>query len=108
MSRNSQIQIQKAMTGKSFYIISYDISDQKRWREVYNLLKDFGTWVQLSVFECWLTKEEYSRVKGLLKGLIDPRKDRVRFYNLCKNCREKTTAFGWSEMAEEPSDGMVL
>jgi len=88
--------------------VSYDISDPKRWREVHNLLKDHGTWVQLSVFECWLTEEEYAKVKTLIRGLIDPTQDRIRFYNLCKQCREKTTSFGWSEMAEEPSDGMVI
>ncbi len=96
------------MAGKLFYIVSYDISDPKRWREVHNILKDFGTWVQLSVFECWLTRDDYSRLKELLASQIDLKEDRVRFYNLCKVCREKTQAFGWSEMADEPQDGLVL
>ena len=96
------------MSSKSFYIISYDISDPKKLKEVHHFLKDYGTWVQLSVFECWLTEEEYKKVKDTLKNLIDPVQDRVRFYNLCKQCREKTTSFGWSEMAEDPSDSIVI
>jgi len=96
------------MPVKSFYIVSYDIRDPTRLRRVHALMKDFGTWVQLSVFECWLTPEELDRLKTLLKGLMDLSRDRVRFYTQCKVCREKTTAFGWSGMADEPSDGMVI
>ncbi len=96
------------MSTKSFYIVSYDVRDPARLRKVHSLMKDFGTWVQLSVFECWLTQEELSRLQSLLKTILDISKDRVRFYNICKACRGKTTAFGWSEMAEEPTDGMVV
>ncbi len=96
------------MKPKNFYIISYDVRDPKRLRRIHSLMKDFGTWVQLSVFECWLTREELSRLLDLLKATLDLSQDRVRIYNLCKTCREKTTSFGWSEMAEEPADGMVM
>jgi len=38
------------MNDQHLYIVTYDISDQRRWRKVFNLLKGYGEWLQLSVF----------------------------------------------------------
>ena len=38
------------------YIISYDISQPKRWRRVFKIMKGYGEWLQLSVFQCRLSK----------------------------------------------------
>jgi len=38
------------------YVISYDISEPKRWRRVFKIMKGYGEWLQLSVFQCRLNK----------------------------------------------------
>lgn len=40
------------------YLISYDISDPKRLRSTFNLMKGYGKWLQYSVFVCDLSKAE--------------------------------------------------
>ena len=43
----------------------------------------FGTGrVQFSVFECTVNEEQWVRLRGRLLGLIDEKKDSLRFYNL--------------------------
>ena len=57
------------------YIVTYDIADPKRLRQVYDTMRGYGTWLQLSVFR-WhsLTKliagrrgAHTSRVKQVLQ-----------------------------------------
>lgn len=43
------------MADERLYIVTYDISDQKRWRRVFRIMKGYGQWLQLSVFQCRLT-----------------------------------------------------
>ena len=39
------------------YIVVYDISDPKRWRKVFKVMNGYGAWVQLSVFQCRLSRQ---------------------------------------------------
>jgi CRISPR-associated protein Cas2 len=65
-------------------VVSYDITDNKRRSSVSNELKNFGTRVQKSIFECHLNERQLKELKSRLKTLIDLLEDRVRFYYLCK------------------------
>ncbi len=42
------------MTGKHWYLITYDVRDAKRLRRVAKLLEGYGTRIQYSVFRCRL------------------------------------------------------
>lgn len=44
------------------YIVAYDISDQRRWRRIFKLMKGYGEWVQLSVFQCRLTRQQHAEL----------------------------------------------
>ncbi len=100
--------MEEAMPAHYFYIISYDISDDKRLKRVHQFLKDYGRWVQRSVFECWLTPETYDRVKQGLKALIKPREDRIRFYRICEACRKEAFSYGWGELPEDFEEEVIL
>jgi len=78
-----------AMSAKRFVVVVYDISNDKRRTRLHNALLDFGTPVQFSVFECWLTKDEIKKMQARIKKIIRPRKDHVRFYFLCAACAER-------------------
>ena len=43
------------MANERLYIVAYDIADPKRWRRVFKVMKGYGHWLQLSVFQCRLT-----------------------------------------------------
>lgn len=93
---------------KHFYIVSYDISDQKRLKRVHDFLKDFGEWKQRSVFECWLDEKEYLKMKTGLKEIIKPKEDRIRIYRLCSACRKKTFSYGWGELPQDYEEEMIF
>jgi CRISPR-associated protein Cas2 len=84
-----------------FVLISYDIVDNKIRNKVMKFLKDYGTRVQQSVFECTIDTRMYSSIKRDLEGLIDREKDRVRFYSLCQGCMKKIEISGWGEVSED-------
>jgi CRISPR-associated protein Cas2 len=63
-------------------IVSYDISDPKRWRQVYRTMRGFGEHLQLSVFSCDLTAPERLRMIAALEKAIDPDADQVLVIDL--------------------------
>lgn len=46
------------MNESMLYVVSYDIPDDKRRTRVHSALTGFGTWVQFSVFECFLDRKQ--------------------------------------------------
>ncbi len=67
-------------------VASYDISDARRLQRVAKVMKNFGTRVLKSVFECNLSTTEYLDMKQQAESIIDPFEDSVRFYFLCGKC----------------------
>lgn len=65
-----------------FYIVTYDICDPKRWRKVFRLMKGFGEWIQLSVFQCRLNRMKYARLIEKLDGLIKKEEDQALIMDL--------------------------
>jgi CRISPR-associated protein Cas2 len=59
------------------YIVAYDISDQRRWRRVFKVMKGYGEWVQLSVFQCRLTRQQHAELVSLLDGIIHHTEDHI-------------------------------
>ncbi len=59
------------------YLVCYDITDQKRWRRVYKTMKGFGAWLQLSVFQCRLSRENLLRMTDTLTDLVNAAEDHV-------------------------------
>lgn len=77
-----------------FYLISFDITDDKVRRKVVKILESNATRVQKSVFEAWLNEKEYVRLKFDIDSLIDPLSDSVRYYLMCKNCVDNIQVSG--------------
>ncbi len=59
------------------YIVAYDISDPKRWRRVFRLMHGYGEWLQLSVFQCRLSRRRHAEMIQLLDGIIHHKEDHV-------------------------------
>ena len=69
-------------TYEHLYIVSYDISDTKRWRRVFKLMKGYGEWLQLSVFQCRLSERRHAELLSLLDGAIKDGEDHVVMLDL--------------------------
>jgi CRISPR-associated protein Cas2 len=67
---------------KQFFVVSYDISNDKRRLKVMKTLQDYGARVQYSVFECRLESIQLDRLKRLLQPLARENADSIRFYYL--------------------------
>lgn len=77
-----------------FIVVSYDIVDDKRRRNVSNFLLDYGTRVQKSVFECVVDEYRYIEIKQRIEQIIDMEDDSVRFYSICERCKDKIGVIG--------------
>ena len=64
------------------YLITYDISDDKRREQVFKALRDRGDHVQFSVFMCELNGREYALLKGQLQQYVHHRQDQVLILDL--------------------------
>ena len=77
-----------------FWVVSYDIVDDKRRNKVHKTLEGFGNRVQYSVFECNLEPEDLDRLRKKLKRLIKVKEDKIRYYPLCQSCVSKALVEG--------------
>jgi len=59
------------------YIVAYDISDPRRWRRVFRLMKGYGEWLQLSVFQCRLSRKRHAELIALLDDILHHKEDHI-------------------------------
>ena len=84
-----------------FYIISYDIPDDKRRGKIAKILLDFGSRVQYSVFEAILTKELLEKLLKRLKKVVNLKEDSIRIYRLCNDCKQRIEILGCGKVSED-------
>lgn len=64
------------------YIVTYDIADQKRWRAVFRLMHGYGEWLQLSVFQCRLSRRQHAEMVATLDELLHHKADHAVIMDL--------------------------
>ena len=84
-----------------FVVVVYDISNDRRRTKLHDVLLDYGTPVQYSVFECLLEEDGLARMKQAITKVIRPRVDRVRYYYLCQRCLKKIEITSGVEVLSE-------
>ncbi len=67
---------------RTSYLVCYDISDDKRLRQVFKTMRGFGDHLQFSVFECQFTAMDLARCRAALAAIINHQEDQVLFVNL--------------------------
>jgi len=72
------------------YLISYDICDPKRLRQVARALEGFGVRLQYSVFECPLDEMRLASLKAALHPLLKHDEDQVLFVSLGPSATDAT------------------
>lgn len=51
------------------YVVSYDVADPRRLRQVFKTMRGHGGWLQLSVFRCDLSAQELVELRVAL-GIV--------------------------------------
>lgn len=89
-----------------FYLICFDISDNRaRYRAVKHI-KGHGYRVQKSVFECPdLTEKQLLKLKDKLEAIMDHETDSVRYYRLCRACLDDIE---WSGLGSKPNSDKFM
>jgi len=88
------------------YVVTYDISNDKRRTKLSDLLDTYGNRVNYSVFEIELSeaKREALLHEIELRKLLNKKYDSLRFYHLCENCVPKSFDVANREDPFEPID----
>lgn len=86
-----------------FYLVIYDISNDKRRYHVSRILEGFGKRIQMSAFECWLNEKQITNLREKLDKEINLSDgDDVRIYQLSDNKENN------SQMAEELKCSLII
>jgi CRISPR-associated protein Cas2 len=70
------------MIDEHLYIVTYDISNERRWRRVFKLMKGYGRWLQLSVFQCRLSARRRAEMARRIEEVIHFGEDHVLILDL--------------------------
>ena len=64
------------------YLVTYDISDDKRRTKVYKTLLGAGDHVQYSVFLCELNDSELAGLRSTVRTILNKKEDQLLFVDL--------------------------
>jgi CRISPR-associated protein Cas2 len=90
-----------------FYIVTYDISSDKRRKRVSDVLEGYGRRVQFSVFECILSTRKFSELSLRLQKCIKIGEDSVRFYPLSRHTLGQIVIWGEPPLTELPRSTVI-
>ncbi|MFC1591218.1 CRISPR-associated endonuclease Cas2 [Thermodesulfobacteriota bacterium] len=62
---------------RRFVLVAYDVSDDKRLRRIFKLLRGYGDHIQYSVFLCQLTDKDHIILSEKIKDIINRKEDKV-------------------------------
>lgn len=85
-----------------FYLVSYDVVDDRRRNKIAKRLKDYGERVQYSVFECLLDEEKIKELKEKVMLFLNEDEDSIRIYGLCQSCSKNVKVLGIGEISQDP------
>jgi len=85
-----------------YYLVCYDIADERRLQKVARTMLGFGERVQRSVFECELDEKQHAEMLQAVQRIMAPDEDSLRSYVLCNRCRQARQAFGIARVIEPP------
>lgn len=78
------------------YIVAYDISNTRRWRRIFKILHGYGDWLQLSIFQCRLSKTKRAELESRLREVIKVGQDHLLIIDVgpAKNMRLRIESIG--------------
>ncbi len=86
------------MKEEKILIVVYDIFDSKRWKKIFTILKGYGEWLQLSVFQCRMNEQKKQNLISELDEVINTKEDHVLFIEVgsVRAVKSKITSLGKS------------
>ena len=91
-----------------FWVICYDITNNRRRRQVVKIMESYGVRAQFSVFECDITDRQQMTLEGKLSKVIDLDEDDVRFYPLNPADIKRVRTLGKKARLHFPNDSEII
>lgn len=88
-------------------IIAYDITDDKRRTKMFKFLKNYGRWVQYSLFELEVNDMKWIEIEFYIKGLLHA-EDSLCIYTLCNSCVKRVHYLGVVKREVEDDQNMII
>ena len=82
------------------YLISYDLSDDHRRSRLVNVLLDYASRIQESVFFADIGEGLYDELRMKIAKTIAAEADIVHLFPLCESCLGKKEVMGQGEVPE--------
>ncbi len=79
---------------KNKFIVSYDIQNNKKRREIVKILEDYGSRWQFSVFHCYFSITEKVKVLKKIESFINKKTDSVLILPLSQQTFDNSIFFG--------------
>lgn len=76
------------------FLISYDVTSDKKRNKLSKYLEELGVRLQFSVFECNININKLKSIKSKIEEIINMNKDSVLIYQLCGSCSGKKIQIG--------------
>ncbi len=91
------------MSDANIYLVTYDVRDERRLRQVFRILRGYGEWVQYSVFQCRLSRRRRADLIALVDDVIHHSEDHVLLVDLgpAASVAPRITSLGRSFVAIE-------
>ncbi len=91
----------------NFYVITYDIPDDRRRKKIADLLEGYGKRVQYSVFECYLSLAKLKELQAKLLRFFKSDEDNIRFYFLSPSSLNQAQVWGNLSLTTPPSSTII-
>lgn len=95
-------------SSKILFVISYDISNDRRRKRISDKLLDYGRRIQYSVFECLVEPEKIDLIISKLMPEMDLDEDSVRVYRITANTDKNVLVLGNKDEIYEDQNCCVL
>ncbi len=90
-----------------FFVVAYDIDNDKRRKKISDILEGYGFRVNFSVFEIELNPAQLDSLLKKIKS-VSKKTDNIRFYHICKSCASKSFLLYKNKDIFSNSDWFVL
>lgn len=75
-------------TDSHWYLVCYDIRDQKRWAKAYKIFKGRGERLQYSIFRIRMNKTQLEALRWKMGKILD-QEDDLMIIRLCSSCAQR-------------------
>ncbi len=89
------------MNNRKFYLVCYDIKDNKRRTNVFKKMRNYGTRVQFSVFECIIDEKMLEKMIKEMLEIINEDEDSIRIYNIPESYKKFIKILGVGEVVRD-------